>query len=402
MSFVAVAIVGGAVAVGSGAVNAIKTGKANKAAKKDNAIKQDVLENQISDFDRFEFKDPYAGIGDKIQNVEAQQATAQGYTAQQATASKLGKAQGYSAQGYEAERADAAQLGPAGQVSLRNLAGGADFLSNPFANLQTGTAASDLQGAQTDAALAATLESGNVTGAGGATALAQAAAQSKQGIAANIQQQELNNAQLRAQGQQSLEQASLSQSNLQNQFGFEQDRYNVDQSNQFKSQQAQLTQQANLQNAQAANQASQFTAGAQNEAARFGAQANNQFAQAQFSADNQFALANQAASNQAAQFGASAQNQLSQFNTSAANQANQINVGAANQAVYQEAAGASALQDSQYGQETDILNIRAGQAAGSAQAKQAAAANSAAAWSGLGQAGASAAGAAIGNPNFGG
>ena len=399
MSFVAVAIVGGAVAVGAGTVNAVKTGKANKEAKKDNAVKQDVLENQIDQFNKFEFSDPYAGIGDKIQNVEAQQATAQGYTAQTAQAGKIGKAQGYSAQGYQATDASAAQLGPAGQVSLRNLAGGADFLSNPFANLQVGTAAADLQGAQTDAALAATLESGAVTGAGGATALAQQAAQSKQGIAANIQQQELNNAQLRAQGQQSLEQASLAQSNLQNQFGFEQDRYNVDQSNQFKSQQATLTQQANLQNAQAANQAAQFGASAQNEAARFGAQAQNQFTQAQFGADNQFALANQQAQNEAARFGASAQNELSQFNVSAGNRANELNVAAQNQSVYQEAAGASALQDSRYGQQTDILNIRAGQAAGSAQAKQAAQANNAAAWSGLGQAGASAAGAAI--PNLG-
>ena len=60
---------------------------------------------------------------------------------------------------------------------------------------------------QTDQALANTLDTLRATGssAGGATALARAAAQSKQGIAASIEAQEVNNEKLRAQGQQALE-----------------------------------------------------------------------------------------------------------------------------------------------------------------------------------------------------
>ena len=78
------------------------------------------------------------------------------------------------------------------------------MISNPFANLQVATKASEMQAAETDLSLAATLDTLRATGAGagGATALAQAAARSKQGIAASIEQQEAQNAQLRAQGEQ--------------------------------------------------------------------------------------------------------------------------------------------------------------------------------------------------------
>ena len=51
-------------------------------------------------------------------------------------------------------------------------------------------------------------------GAGGATALAQAAAQSKQGISASIEQQETQNQKLRAQGEQTLQQQNSMQKNL--------------------------------------------------------------------------------------------------------------------------------------------------------------------------------------------
>ena len=54
---------------------------------------------------------------------------------------------------------------------------------------------------QTDLALANTLDAIRKSGAGGATALAQAALKSKQGIAKTIEQQEVNNAKLAAQGQ---------------------------------------------------------------------------------------------------------------------------------------------------------------------------------------------------------
>tara|TARA_B100001093_G_C26849583_1_gene1024472 strand:+ start:2621 stop:3268 length:648 start_codon:yes stop_codon:yes gene_type:complete len=80
-------------------------------------------------------------------------------------------------------------------------------LSNPYANLSVATQAAEMQAEQTDQALANTLDtlrSGGL-GAGGATALAQAAAKSKQGISADIQQQEADNEKLRAQGEQTLQ-----------------------------------------------------------------------------------------------------------------------------------------------------------------------------------------------------
>lgn len=77
------------------------------------------------------------------------------------------------------------------------------MISNPFANLQVATQAAEMQAAETDISLAGTLDTLRQTGAGagGATALAQAAARSKQGISASIEQQEAQNAQLRAQGE---------------------------------------------------------------------------------------------------------------------------------------------------------------------------------------------------------
>ena len=77
------------------------------------------------------------------------------------------------------------------------------MISNPFANLQVATGAAEMQAEQADISLANTLDTLRTTGAGaaGATALAQAALKGKQGIAANIQQQEAQNAKLRAQGE---------------------------------------------------------------------------------------------------------------------------------------------------------------------------------------------------------
>ena len=48
-------------------------------------------------------------------------------------------------------------------------------------------------------------------GAGGATALAQAALRSKRGISASIEQQEANNEKLRAQGEQTLQQNKIAE-----------------------------------------------------------------------------------------------------------------------------------------------------------------------------------------------
>ena len=89
-------------------------------------------------------------------------------------------------------------------------------LSNPFAQLGVATQAAEIQMEQADIALANTLDTLRATGAsaGGATALAQAALQSKKGVSSSIEQQEVQNEKLRAQGE----------ANLQNQKAAEQQR----------------------------------------------------------------------------------------------------------------------------------------------------------------------------------
>lgn len=76
------------------------------------------------------------------------------------------------------------------------------LISNQFANLQVSTQAAEFQAEEADLSLASTLDTLRATGAGsgGATALAQAALRSKAGISASIEQQEAQNAKLRAQG----------------------------------------------------------------------------------------------------------------------------------------------------------------------------------------------------------
>ena len=68
-----------------------------------------------------------------------------------------------------------------------------------------------MQAEEADIALANTLDTLRSSGAsaGGATALAQAALQSKKGVAANIEQQEASNEKMRAQGEQYLQQAEI-------------------------------------------------------------------------------------------------------------------------------------------------------------------------------------------------
>jgi len=80
-------------------------------------------------------------------------------------------------------------------------------LSNPFANLGVATQAAEIEIEEADIALANTLDTLRATGAsaGGATALAQAALQSKKGVSANIEQQEAKNEQMKAQGRAELE-----------------------------------------------------------------------------------------------------------------------------------------------------------------------------------------------------
>tara|TARA_R110001592_G_scaffold195838_3_gene443538 strand:+ start:1228 stop:1971 length:744 start_codon:yes stop_codon:yes gene_type:complete len=86
-------------------------------------------------------------------------------------------------------------------------------LSNPFASLGVATQAAEMQIEQADIALANTLDTLRATGsgAGGATALAQAALQSKKGVSSSIEQQEAANEKAKAQGQLQLEQAKMAE-----------------------------------------------------------------------------------------------------------------------------------------------------------------------------------------------
>lgn len=81
-----------------------------------------------------------------------------------------------------------------------------DMVENPYANLGVATQAAEIQMQETDQALANTLDTlmATGTGAGGATALARAAAKSKQGISADIEKQEAANEKLRAEGEQQM------------------------------------------------------------------------------------------------------------------------------------------------------------------------------------------------------
>ena len=92
------------------------------------------------------------------------------------------------------------------------------MLSNPFASLSVATQAAEMQMEQTDVALANTLDTIRATGgAGSATALAQAALQSKKGIAASIESQEANNEKLRAQGEATLQRQQVAEAQRQQQ-----------------------------------------------------------------------------------------------------------------------------------------------------------------------------------------
>jgi len=84
-------------------------------------------------------------------------------------------------------------------------------MTNPFANLGVATQAAEIQMEQSDIALANALDAIRATGAGagGATALAQAALQSKKDVSASIESQEANNEKLRAQGEQQLQQQKI-------------------------------------------------------------------------------------------------------------------------------------------------------------------------------------------------
>ena len=76
-------------------------------------------------------------------------------------------------------------------------------ITNPYANLSVATKAAEMQIEEADVSLANTLDTLRATGsgAGGATALAQAAMQSKKQVAASIEAQEAANEKQRAAGE---------------------------------------------------------------------------------------------------------------------------------------------------------------------------------------------------------
>jgi hypothetical protein len=86
------------------------------------------------------------------------------------------------------------------------------MMSNPMANLSVATQAAEMQIEEADISLANTLDiRATGGGAGGATALAQAALASKKGVAADIESQEKSNEDKRAAGEQRLQQAKISE-----------------------------------------------------------------------------------------------------------------------------------------------------------------------------------------------
>ena len=87
------------------------------------------------------------------------------------------------------------------------------MVSNPFANLSVATGAAEMKIEEADISLANTLDTIRQTGgsAGGATALAQAALQSKKGVAASIEAQEKTNEDKRAAGEANLQQQKMAE-----------------------------------------------------------------------------------------------------------------------------------------------------------------------------------------------
>ena len=96
-----------------------------------------------------------------------------------------------------------------------NISGLAENVSgmakNAYAQLGVATQAAEFQAEEADLALANTLDTLRASGAsaGGATALAQAALQSKKGVSASLEMQEAQNEKLKAQGEQRLNDLKL-------------------------------------------------------------------------------------------------------------------------------------------------------------------------------------------------
>ena len=94
------------------------------------------------------------------------------------------------------------------EASRPNITDPFEGIENPYGQMQVATQATEIAAEQADISLASSLDTLRATGAsaGGATALARAAAQSKRGISADIEKQEMALQKLRAQGTMQYEQ----------------------------------------------------------------------------------------------------------------------------------------------------------------------------------------------------
>lgn len=142
------------------------------------------------------------------------------------------------------------------------------MVTNPFANLQVATKAAELQAEEADISLATTLDTLRATGsgAGGATALAQAASRSKANIAADIQKQEMRNVELRAKGEQQMQMLQMREA------ARVQGARAAGEKFMFGTRESRQMQQL--------DRVSAMAAGARRRAAAYGAQANQGFGQA--------------------------------------------------------------------------------------------------------------------------
>jgi hypothetical protein len=124
---------------------------------------------------------------------------------------------------------------------VQNLSG---QIQNQYANLQVATGAAEMQAEESDVSLANTLDTLRATGmgAGGATALAQAALRSKRGVAASIEQQEAKNAELRAKGAMQAQRERIAQQNKEFDIRDERSQQAIDRASDLLDAQNQQTQ----------------------------------------------------------------------------------------------------------------------------------------------------------------
>ena len=119
----------------------------------------------------------------------------------------------------------AAVINPyAGMESITDMAEDlSSQMSNPFAQLSVATQAAEMQAEEADISLANTLDTMLATGAGagGATALAQAALRSKKGISASIETQESANEKLKAEGEQKLNERQMAEAERMQNIGMQ-------------------------------------------------------------------------------------------------------------------------------------------------------------------------------------